>query len=476
MKPLGVLSMEERFKNLKIALIFDNLKLAQPISDQLREIGIFAEVYHEVETFWVASKTEKVDLVFAGVESLLKSSVELSLHQDIQDEKLSVVICYNSENQNFLNHEFNLKLQSFLNTEALLAPQIINQLNGALNSQKNNEKVEGYKAEMHKAHLNMRNIQKEVSEVYNFEEQFVKYQTLCSGLEPCEDLSEYLNMVSNTLNHWQDCERFAMVELDSSHRKLLSPKIVLPKYHHLPMLATTDECQRGINPFTVDMAASAAMNHLGHDLVVVPVYGRYENPELLIFVKPVTSELIDFRWDLLSDSFSLIYKNMFLSNRDIHKTESHFDFWLAMDEMDDVFYHNKKAQTKLININLRPLMNLIQRSSANRFNWLAFKRSFSRGISEMISSSEKFTFNGVSDVLVFVETRNVDSQYQLIKAFVEDFEYWQFFSDVDTVIKSLDIPKIEMIKQSSVNYLRETMADSRLEPPFKNSRLRHLEL
>ena len=74
---------KEDNQKLQVALLMDDIAEAKVISDTLRDMGIFAHYYSELDEYWVAANTQSPDLTIVDVKKMSQGTLLFKNHQKV---------------------------------------------------------------------------------------------------------------------------------------------------------------------------------------------------------------------------------------------------------------------------------------------------------------------------------------------------------------------------------------------------------
>ena len=101
-------------KDLTVALLMDNARQAAEVSKALREVGIFAHFYSELDEFWMATKLQTPDLSIVDVSKMSFGDTTFKNHPKVKDGSLCTVFFYTRDTQVLLQSALQLPAFGYL--------------------------------------------------------------------------------------------------------------------------------------------------------------------------------------------------------------------------------------------------------------------------------------------------------------------------------------------------------------------------
>ena len=81
-------------KEFQIALLMEDVVEAKAISDSLREIGIFAHYYSDLDELWVSLNTYTPDLCIVDVKKMSQGTLLFKNHSKVKSNTLKYCFYY----------------------------------------------------------------------------------------------------------------------------------------------------------------------------------------------------------------------------------------------------------------------------------------------------------------------------------------------------------------------------------------------
>jgi hypothetical protein len=442
-------------EDFSVALLMQDIVEAKELSDVLREMGIYAHLYQNLDEFWVAVNAYTPDFAIIDVTKMSQSNLTLRLHPKIEDGSLCFAFYYNEDTQLLLNSTHKLNHYGFVKKEVNLDGQlkaILRRRNLELHLIKENENLN---ERIDRLQKRSQKIIESAEVSYMTEQMIIKSDELIQKIDndPQEDFHSKL---VNLFSEWEACSAFTIYQLNPGGHKLVVKETKRNKFHRLPDLWIGKNLKNGIESFALDMAEQVAFDTFGKNFRTIRIHGIEANPDIVILANFNEKELAGFRWRDFADKIADRYRYDLVRSNFSLKSQSFISFWEAMAYLDDIHYHQKDEKHKLININLKPLMKFIMNTHQSRFYWKSFFADFIFNLAEVLDEDSLYSNSGAWDYLVFINKSKVDSHYHGIKEFVRTFEYWRYFEDSSAIFKDSAIPQITMIAPSSINYMRST--------------------
>ena len=111
-------------KDLRVALLMDNARQAAEVSKALREVGIFAHFYRELDEFWMATKLQNPDLAIVDVSKMSFGDTTFKNHPHVKDGSLCTIFYYTRETQVLMQSALQLNAFGYLCGDVGLVEQV----------------------------------------------------------------------------------------------------------------------------------------------------------------------------------------------------------------------------------------------------------------------------------------------------------------------------------------------------------------
>ena len=92
--------------NFEVALLIEDMEEAREMSDALREIGIYAHYYSDLDEFWVAANAETPDFLVMDVKKMSQGPTLFKNHPKVQNGSLAFAFYYSEDTKILVNSTF----------------------------------------------------------------------------------------------------------------------------------------------------------------------------------------------------------------------------------------------------------------------------------------------------------------------------------------------------------------------------------
>jgi hypothetical protein len=456
--------------DFQVALLISDPEEAKNISDALRQKGIFAHFYRELDEMWVAINTQTPDFAIIDVTKMSQGSLLFQNHPKVTNGSLAFCFYYKEANQFLLNSTYHLNHYGYLKKELNLDGQmqtILRRRNEELRLINRNIEME---EKWNRSNNRIQKVMENAQRALNIDEHMKKINMWMEKIESAKNSEQVIYRILHTFADETEITKMAAFVLNRSGDKLASPHFVRTKYQAFPSLWLGQRSQEGLKTFAIDMAEQVALDFMGKSFQTIKISGHYNNPDILIFINYDRERWMDFPWEICEKYFSNAYRKSLINYADPELKGVHFKpIWDALNYLDDVHFHITSGEKKAINVNFSPLLNLIQQKHSNRFYWKDFYADFLSSVEDVLGASCEISMNGLSHMLVLVPNQEIEKAFDSIKNIIYNFQYYRYFEDPALVIARSTFPEIKMIAPSSVNYLRsiekKMIEENELEMP-----------
>jgi hypothetical protein len=444
--------MKEQEMDFQVALLMENISEAKIVSDGLRELGIFAHYYQDLDEMWVSLNTYTPELCLVDVKKMSQGKLSLRQHKKIKNKSLKLAFYYKESTQALLKSTYDLDHYGYIKAEL----NLVSQLRSVLYRRKEEIKLESYAQDLQervkrlKARSKRQLIEHEQHQFKLEQLKLVKEFALSFGEVNSKD--QFISRLIRCFSDWKECEQFGVYELNETSQKLSSTQQSLGKLFELPDLWLDKPHEDGIDEKVEALVYDVAYDLIGADVNFIRITGVKKFSDILIVGK-FKREL---SWDILERGLSSEYRRVQLkeltqSHRDSHR-ESIFE---AFQVLDDQQFHKVSSEHRTLLVDFSSLVSLVKQRHGNRFYWKAFAADFYHQMDKVLSGNYKIAHYGVDCFLINIDKRFIETDYLKVKTFVEDFQLWKYFEESSLVISSDIAADIRFVAPSSVNVLRQ---------------------
>jgi hypothetical protein len=447
-------------RQFQVALLMDDISEAKAVSDALRDMGIYAHFYSELDEFWVDSNTQTPDLTIIDVKKMSSGTLLFKNHPKVASNSLCYSFFFKEETRPLLSSTYGMSHYGYVRKEINLVGQIqsiLRRRNDELHLIEENIQLASRVDRLQKRSQKIIN---DVQISYNFENQYQAMMDLVDRMGEANSKEDFIKKVSNIFSEWSECSAFGMYHLTENGQKLISMKMSKPKYKELPELWLSRPCNDGIASYAIEMAEEISFDSISKKLKQIKVYGGCENPDVIILARLDEDRLQDFQWGLFEERISTKYKSYLLKNLDkANASTKEVSSWEAFSYMDDVYFHQAKSKHKLMEIDFSSLLNVVKERSGNRFYWKSFFADFNEELNAMLSGDYKISQYGVQNLMLFIDKSTLEVDFNKVKHLVSDFQYYRYFEDSNIMMTQNMYPELKVVAPSSVNFLRQVYSD-----------------
>ena len=441
--------------DFQVAILMNEIDEAKKVSDELREIGIFAHYYHSLDEMWLSLNTSTPDLCIVDVKLMSQGTLLFKNHPKVKSSELKYCFYYKESTKMLLNSTYGLNHYGLIRSEI----SIKDQLKSALRRRNDELRLQSEREELSTRLERLRVRSKRLSEVHDADHakqlQHDKALELIKNFGRTNSPNEFMTRVVSMLESWEDCNKFGIYHLNKTGQKLISPNAKTTKYQHLPDLWLAAECEDGINEYAKAMAYDVTFGLLEGDITNISIRGNKSNPDIIILADFDKEKLSHFEWKLLETKLESEYRSTLIEfyKRDTHQTFEE-NIFNTFKRMDDIQFHQVEAEHKFVMVDFSRLTHFLGTQLDNRFHWATFHKEFTSELAEILNSKVKVSTLSFDKFVVSLDKYSLDLEFQKLKVFVEDFEAWRYFEDTTVMFANDMQPKLKFINPSSINTIR----------------------
>lgn len=441
--------------DFQVAILMNDITEAKKVSDELREIGIFAHYYHSLDDLWLSLNTTTPDLCIVDVKMMSLGTLLFKTHPKVKSNQLKYCFYYKESTKMLLNSTYGLNHYGLIRAEI----SISDQLKSVLKRRNDELRLFGERAELETRLERLKLRSKRLSEVHEKDSQkqtqHEQALELIKNFGSVSSPNEFMNRVISMFENWDACAKFGIYHLNKTGQKLISPKVQNTKYQIFPDLWLASECSDGVNEYARSMAFDVTFGLIEGDITSITVNGNKTNPDIIILADFSISNLEHFEWKLLETKLESEYRSSLIN---FYKRESESTFteniFSTFDRMDNIQFHHVEAEHRFVLVDFSKLTQFLGTQVDNRFHWSTFYKELTSELAELLNSNFKVSGLSFDKFIVSLDKKNLDLEFQKLKAFADDFESWRYFEDTTVMFANDLTPKVKFINPSSINTIR----------------------
>jgi hypothetical protein len=443
-------------KDFQVAILIEDVAEAKEISDGLRDIGIFAHYYSDLDELWVSLNSYTPDLCIVDVKKMSQGTLLFKQHQKVKNNSLKYAFYYKDTTQMLLRSTYGLNHYGLIRGELDLNDQLKSVLrrrneelrlveqNDTLNKRVERLKLRGVRLteQQEKNHFSLS--QTEVLD--GLTRQFGVVDTY----------DEFIARTIHTFSEWESCFDFGIYKLNGTNQKLVSPKARKLKYRNLPDLWLSAPCDNGINNYAIEMAYDVCYGLMDEELSALRIFGINDNPDILIIGKFDQTKTQQFNWSGLETKLNSEYRRTLArTNTEVEKKHHEDSLFDTFQALDDVQFHKAETKHRTAIVDFSGLVSMIKQKHGNRFYWKAFAKEFTAELTDILSGDYRLSNYGVECFIVGIDKQYIETDFHKLKAFVGDFQFWRYFEDSSLIVSHDLSPELRFVAPSSVNIIRQ---------------------
>ena len=352
-------------KEFTVALLIEDIEEAKKLSDGLRDLGIFAHYYQDLDDMWVSINTHTPDLSIVDVKKMSQGTLLLKQHPKVQSEELKLAFYYSENTKVLLNSTYELDHYGHVRAELNLISQLKSILKRRNRELKLEHEVSNVTERLEKLKVYAKNTNNKIDTVTRHLEQYSSVEKKISSFGTTNSVEEYTQRLVSFFTSWDECISFGIYKLSSTSQKLISPKHRTHKFKVLPDLWLSTISSDGIADYAQEMAYDVAYGVMDKDIIANRVFGTHSNPDLLIIGQYNNQKLKGFNWSLLEQKLNSEYRKSIgkeLLRSNLNETHSG-NLAHTLQAADDIQFLNTVSDHKFLMLNFNNLLELIKNRS-----------------------------------------------------------------------------------------------------------------
>jgi hypothetical protein len=455
-------------ENLTVALLLSEIEEIKEFTNVFRKLGVIPYYYEDLKSFWQGTLERIPSLAIVDVKKMSEGNLVFKNHPNIIAEEMPLLFYYTEKTEPLLvstQEIFNLgTIKKSKSYEGVLKG-MLKRINKMILLEQENQHLK-YAIKAKNDELN--NAIEEKKQMINVDHYQGMARELCRKTSEINGTEDFNSALEKIIGPVIEFENFSVVELSFNGQKLLSPISLSPKYRAIPSIWLGQVCKEGIELFAQNMAAQVAQEILGGNIISLLVQGKKNKPEKIIFIKTCDEQCLNhFDWELFESFLNGLNANIHLKEikeqNIIKRFGSTFDAMGFLDQFvsgtinlqDESFKKELHQDSRLINLDLGSIKNILLKNGQQRFYWKKFRDDFLTRL-EMQSKYNFIVFeNGISHLGFIVNAKELNYFFEELKDFSNKFAYWKYFENNDAIIFQELKPIVKMSPLSSFAYLKD---------------------
>lgn len=443
-------------RNFQIAILIEDIADAKSLSEGLREIGIFAHYYQDLDELWVSLNTYTPDFCIVDVKKMSQGTLLFKHHPKVKNNSLKYAFYYKDSTKILLQSTYGLNHYGYVRAELNLVDQlrsVLRRRNEELRLQELNESMTARVDRLRLRGKRLAELQEKSAFMQQQEESLAD---VVRSFGVVDSIDDYKRRLVTIFDQWDKCLEFGVYELNMTGQKLMAPKFNKAKYRILPDLWLAQKSEGGINSFAQDMAYDVAYGLMDEGVTCLKIEGAGIDPDLLVLAQFEESSVRGFNFEMLELKLSSEYRRAVLRSQSQPLQASHQESQFElMQTMDDISFNQAGSIYRYALVDFSSLVNFIKLRPTNRFFWKTFAKDFMTETADILNGKYKVTSFGAGHFVIAIEKRFVESDFMNLKSYLEGFEYWRYFEDSSLIVTSDVRPSISFMAPSSVNLIRQ---------------------
>lgn len=440
---------------LSVAILMDDLASAKEIASALRQQNILAQHFQNLDEFWVASSIQNPDMVFIDVTKMSQGTVQFRQHPRVVDHSLCYVFYSKDTTKVLLQSTYGLKPYGYIHSDPSLGIQIQTMVERKMEMMRTEKENKELEARVKRVQSRSQRLMSDRSSAEEFKANFEFIRNFCAEIEETALRQDFTATLLSKLERWDAIDGYGVYELNQSGQKLVSPEISSRKYHPFPSLWLGQTNSHGIEFFAQEMALQVANDLFEIEPVLIKIHGGNMSPDLILFTSFREERMVNFPWDVFESMLSSSYRRLKLYQQAPQYTTQFLPMWEALDNMDKMQKNGVDSETRIMCLSLIPLTDVSKKRPQNKFYWSAFFNDFFIQLSGRLQKTTRLSLMGPWQVMFFVPKEDLETEFQMLSAFVKQFSFWKFFEDNSQVLTEDTLPTIKLVPASSSHYLRQ---------------------
>lgn len=451
------IKVNDSLDKFQVAILMDTIQDAKFISDALREFGIFAHYYEDLDDMWVSLNAYTPGFCIVDVKKMSQGNLQLKQHPKIKSKSLRLSFFYKESTKALLSSTKGLGHYGLICADLDIEEQIRIILERRHEELRLVDELDTLKKRVTRLKTRGNHLSDQQEAQHYKLEQLDVLNDLIKKIGRVETQNEFYERILHVFSNWDSCLEFGMYYLNSSRQKLVSPKSIQNGYKQLPDLWLNESNEQGIEGYAQEMASDVCLSEIEGDLVNIRVEGLYKGPDILIWGKFDKKNTKYFQWDLLEEKLNSEYRKVILlENQSQRNQVQNISMHNLLFELDDIQFHHVDGKYRYVLLDFSRLLGMIRQRPKLRFNWKQFYNDLSSEIALLLKGSEfRFSTLTPGHFIISISKKSLEKDFSLLSSFTKNIELWRYFNDSATLINFDITPDLKMISPSSINIIRQ---------------------
>jgi hypothetical protein len=449
------LTNELTSNDFQVALLMEDISEAKILTDVLRQVGIYAHFYQSLDEYWVDANTKTPNLTIVDVKKMSDGELLFENHPKVKSGHLCFSFFYSEDSKFLLNSTYNLNHHGYLKKEISLNGQLMSILRRRNNELHLLDQNVDLAKKIDRVQKRTQVICDQAQRSHQFEAQFNLMDEFFKKFGQSNDKNTFYKNLTSALNEWAPCISFGAYKISKNAQKLTSLSPVGPKFKAFPDLWLSRPSENGISGYAREMAEDVSTDYLLNASRSIEIKGRFSNGDALLIGNFDENKLTAFDWNVFGERLSNLYRAALIAEMNTEESSSELTSYEAFSLLDDIYFHQAHNNYKVLNLDLSNLLTLLKEQHGNRFYWKTFFSDFKEELCQNISGDYKFSAYGTQSILLFIDKKHLDRDFQTLKHMISDFSYFKYFEDTTILMKDRNKPELSSVTPSSVNFLRQ---------------------
>lgn len=447
--------LERQGTELSVAILMDDLNAAKEISSALRSLDLFCHHYQSLDEFWAASQIQLPDLLILDLTKMSFGEIQFKNHPKVKDGSLSYVFLMKDTTKVLLSSTLNLRPYAYLQMDLSLGQQLEGIVIRKLRELTLTKEIRELEQRVQRLQSRSQRMINEKNEAEEFKSNFELIKKITKEVEANSLRSDFIGALSQGFETWDMVKGYGFYELGYSGQKLVSPGLRTKKNHPFPSLWLGQLNLNGIEKFAEDMAIQVAEELFEEKPFCLRIFGGSKKPDLLIFISVSATLSESFSWELLAFMLSGVYRELKIQSTGQKQISNVITSWEALDLLDKLSLPQSDcSQVRVLALSLLPVCDLVRSRMNNTFYWSAFFQEMNSKLHQALQKKTKISLLAPWHFLIFIDKDDLELEFNVLQNLIKQIPVWKFFED-DSQIFTKDVyPKIKLIPNSSVQYLR----------------------
>lgn len=441
-----------KYKDLTVAIISQDMKKAKLISQALRKSGVIPYVMTDFNEFWKSTERAPAHLNFIDVLLTSEGERNLAGHPAFNKSEVQSVLFCDSNSRPLLYSMTDFRSLGYLQVEdAQLNSRVSSILDSYMSQRETIKENMRLKKNLHLTEQRLSKVVEDKQKSYLREEYRDLISNFTNKIDHKMSEDDFFQSFCSVADKFDFIKSFAFVEPTLDGNKLMSPYFSGSKYKVFPSLHLgAHKCVKGISRLSQGLSHQVAYDLLGSNIQMIELkINEHDLPQALIYLEvgPEHREFID--WSMMSSLLSGFYcKSLLMRVRHMASEKNYLSTWAFYGAIENI----TKDSHKLYFLDFTKIFNVIESYPEANFQWQYFAEHYQSALHARLDLSYKASIFDPLGIVFLIDQDDAEAFETGMSGFYKSFSYWRYFENSELILAESLVPRFRIIEAKGSSF------------------------